>query len=428
MRPRLVPSLVLSNSSKFADLLNKKARYKCYWGGRGSGKSWQIAEALIRIASTRAVMVLCCREYQNSIKDSSHKILKDTIARLGMDALFTVTAETIRSKCGAEFIFKGLTGSNSRSAGESIKSTEGIDICWLEEAQTTSKNSWNTLKNTIRKPGSEIWVSYNLINEDDPIHDFFVMNRPAGDHYIVHHVNFDANPYFEGTELWQEMLDDKERDYDLYEHVWLGGPLKISDAIIFGGRHSTTGQPKTIVETFSDDLWQSAERVNLGLDWGFANDPSAFTRNFIIGKKLYISHEAYAAGIELDQYEDFLKIVPDWKLWPIKADCSNPAQISHLMRTLGLNIAGAEKWPGSVEDGIAHIKKFEQVVIHPRCKHTAVEFRSKYRYKVDRATGDVLPIVVDKHNHAADAVRYSLDGHIQRSGELGVWERLGKQQ
>jgi len=427
-----VPSLVLTRASKFSDLLAKRCRYKVYWGGRGSGKSWQIAEALIRLASCRPLTILCVREYQNSIKDSSHKLLKQTIARLGLGALFIIRNESIKSTCGAEFIFKGLTGSNNKSAAESIKSTEAVDICWVEEAQTVSKNSWNVLKNTIRKPGSEIWVSYNLINEDDPIHDFFVMNPPKDPtllaDYCVHQVNYDANPHFIGTELWKEMLADKERDYDLYEHVWLGGPLKISDAIIFGGRHSKTGEPKTIVQDFPDDLWEQAVRVNEGLDWGFANDPSAAIRNFIIGNKLYISHEAYESGIELDQYAEFVEDIPDWTKWPIKADCSNPAQISHLRRTLGWNIDGAEKWPGSVEDGIAHIKKFQQVIIHPRCPNTAKEMRQRYRYKVDRLTGEVLPIIVDKDNHACDAIRYSLDGHIQRSGELGIWARLGQSQ
>ena len=424
---------MLSKTSKFADLLSKRARYKVYWGGRGSGKSWQIAEALIRRAMLGTERILCCREYQNSIADSSHKLLKDTIARLGVGALFRVTATSIKCPTtGTEFIFKGLTGSNNKSAAESVKSTEGITICWIEEAQTVGKNSWNTLKNTLRVKGSEIWVSYNLINEDDPIHDFFVMNPPKDPEllkdYIVHQVNFDANPYFEGTELYKEMLADRERDFDLYEHIWLGGPLKISEAIIFGGRHATTGEPKTIVQDFPDDLWQDprVERINIGLDWGFANDPSAATRSFILNDRLYISHEAYKQHVELDAYAPFLAAIPDYELWAIKADCSNPAQISHLMRTLGLNISGAEKWPGSVEDGIAHIKKFRQVVIHSRCPNTALEMRNRYRYKVDRLTGEVLPIVVDKYNHACDSLRYGLDGHIQKSGAIGQWEKLGR--
>lgn len=403
LKPRAVPSLLYERASKFVDLLHKKARYKVYWGGRGSGKSWQIAEALIRIAAKRKVRVLCVREFQNSIADSSHQILKDTIERLGLQGMFTVTATHITSANGSRFIFRGLTGSNAQSAGQTIKSLEGCDICWLEEAQTTSKESWNTLKNTIRKPGSEIWVSYNLINEDDPIHDFFVMNPPRDPtllrDYCVHQVNFDANPYFQGTELWNEMLADKDRDDDLYQHVWLGGPLKISNAIIFGGRHKATGEPKTIVELFDDDLWMQAERVHLGADWGYSQDPSTLIRQFIVGDKLYVSHEAYQTNVELNEYEDFYKPVPGYNQWPIHADCSQPSYISHIRNTFGLNISGAEKWPGSVEDGIAHLKKFRQIVVHPRCKHTADELQRKYRWKVDRLTKEVLPIIVDKHNH-----------------------------
>lgn len=405
-----VPSLVLDRASVFSDLIYRRARYKVYWGGRGSAKSWSVAEALIRIAARHKVGVLCVREFQNSIKDSSHKILTRTIERLGLGAFFHVTREEIKSRTGAFFIFKGMHGKDS-----SIRSTEGIDICWVEEAQTMSAASWSALTPTIRETGSEIWVTYNLINEEDPTHDRFVNHTPTD--AIVHKVNYDANPHFLGSPLHQEMLDDRERDYHLYEHVWLGMPLVISDAIIFSGKY--------VVEEFPDDLWLRADRLHFGADWGFAQDPSVLLREFILDNKLYIEYEAYETGVELSDYHEFFSRVPGSRDWPIKADSARPETISHIRNEWGYNIQAAEKWDGSVKDGIAHIRKFNQVVIHPRCTNTAREARL-YRYKTDKLTGEVLPVIIDKNNHTWDASRYGLDGHIQRSGSLGQWQRLGE--
>lgn len=404
-------SLLYTPGHPYHDLLHKKARYKILWGGRGSAKSWSVAEALIRLAATKCVRILCCREHQNTIKDSAHRLLKDTITRLGLGGYFEVTKEEIRSRTGSLFIFKGLWNNE-----ESVKSTEAIDICWVEEGQTVSDPSWRTLIPTIRVGGSEIWVTFNLINEEDPTYQRFVVNPRTGS--IVHKVNYDQNPYFWNTPLAQEMEDDKRDNYHMYEHVWLGFPLHIDDSIIFSGKY--------VVEKFPDDLWQQAERLHFGADFGFANDPSTLIRNFILGRKLYIEHEAWGLKVELDDMGDFYARVPGSKDWPIKADCSRPETISHIRRNFGYNISAAEKWPGCVEDGIAHIRKFEQIVIHERCKHTAQEARL-YRYKVDRLTKEVLPVIVDKHNHCWDGTRYSLDGHIMRSGELGIWERLGNQ-
>lgn len=410
-----IPSLVLNKDHPLSDLYFKKARYKVYWGGRGSAKSWGIAEALIRLAAAAPLRILCTREFQNSIKDSSHKLLKDTITRLGLDTWFVVTADSIKSRTGSEFIFKGLHANE-----EGIKSTEGIDICWVEEAQTVTARSWQTLGPTIRKDGSEIWVSYNLIDEQDATHQRFVI-KPRSDS-IVHKVNFDSNPYFGGP-LRQEMEDDRANDFHLYEHIWLGMPRKISNAIILSGKY--------VVEDFSDKLYLEAQRLLFGADFGFAQDPSTLIRGFLLNDCLYIEYEAYGIGVELDEMKEFYKEVPGSEDWPIKADGARPETISKL-RTEGFNISAADKWDGSVKDGIAHLRGFKKIIIHTRCVKTAAE-AYLWRYKVDKQQVDdkgqpmVLPIVVDKNNHCWDAVRYSLDGYIQRSGALGVWARLAAQ-
>lgn len=414
-----VPSLVLNKEHVLSDLYYKKARYKVYWGGRGSAKSWAFAEALVRLAAAGALRILCVREFQSSIKDSSHKIIKDTITRLGLDSWFNVTGDTITSRTGSEFIFKGL-----HNNVQGIKSTEGIDICWVEEAQTVSASSWRTLSPTMRKPGSEIWVSYNLNEESDATHQRFVINTRSRS--IVHKINYDSNPYF-SEELREEMEDDKAADYHLYEHIWLGMPLKISNAVILSGKYR--------VEEFDDELWREAERPLYGADFGFSQDPSTLIRMFVINdehgkdRRLYISHEAYGVGVELDDMADFYDAVPGSREWPIKADCARPETISHIRRK-GFGISAADKWDGSVKDGITHLRGFKEIVIHTRCVKTAEEARL-WRYKVDKSQVDehgqpqVLPIVVDKHNHCWDGIRYGLDGYIQRSGSLGMWVRLG---
>lgn len=393
---------------KFAPFFKPK-RYKVAHGGRGSGKSWSVARALVLMAASRPIRVLCTREVQNTIRDSVHKLLKDQIESLGLNAWFTVTEKSIRSSVGAEFIFKGL-----KFDVQGIKSTEGIDICWVEEAQTVSATSWEVLVPTIRGEGSEIWVTFNPDNEDDPTYQRFVANPP--ENAIVVQMNYMDNPYLPDV-LREEMEYLKRIDYEAYLHVWEGMPRTISDAIIFSGRYR--------VEAFPDDLYKTAGRLFYGADFGFAQDPSTLIRSFIKDKKLYIEYEAWGVGVEIDELAQLYDSLPDSRNWPIKADSARPETISY-MRRQGFSIAAADKWPGSVEDGIAHLKGFEEIIIHPRCRKTIEEARL-YSYKVDRQTNEVLPIIVDKHNHCWDAIRYSLDGYIQSRGGLGVWARLAKQ-
>ncbi|WP_063569334.1 PBSX family phage terminase large subunit [Achromobacter ruhlandii] len=393
---------------KFAPFFKPK-RYKVAHGGRGSGKSWSVARALVLMAASKPIRVLCTREVQNTIRDSVHKLLKDQIESLGLDAWFTVTEKSIRSSVGAEFIFKGL-----KFDVQGIKSTEGIDICWVEEAQTVSATSWEVLVPTIRGEGSEIWVTFNPDNEDDPTYQRFVANPP--ENAIVVQMNYMDNPYLPDV-LREEMEYLKRIDYEAYLHVWEGMPRTISDAIIFSGRYR--------VEAFPDDLYKTAGRLFYGADFGFAQDPSTLIRSFIKDKKLYIEYEAWGVGVEIDELAQLYDSLPDSRNWPIKADSARPETISY-MRRQGFSIAAADKWPGSVEDGIAHLKGFEEIIIHPRCRKTIEEARL-YSYKVDRQTNEVLPIIVDKHNHCWDAIRYSLDGYIQSRGGLGVWARLAKQ-
>jgi phage terminase large subunit len=381
-----------------------------FYGGRGSGKSWAIAEALIVMSDMCKLRILCCREIQKSIKDSSYQLLKDTADRLGIANRFVFLETEIRhKKTGSKFIFTGLLRNE-----QTIKSKEGMDICWVEEAQTVSESSWETLIPTIRKDGSEIWLSFNPLNADDPTTVRFVENPPP--EAYVRKVNYDENPYFNDA-LRREMEWDRKNDYEKYLHIWEGYPRTFSDAQVFRGKY--------VVEPFEDDLYKKAERLFFGADFGFAQDPSTLVRCFMLDRKLYIDYEAYGVGVEIDELPQLYRSVPEAEKWPIKGDCSRPETISYLRNRCGFNIAGAEKWQGSVEDGIAYLKSFEQIVIHPRCKHTADEFRL-YSYKTDKLTNEVLPVLLDKNNHIIDAIRYSLDGYITQSS-LDLFIQMGRQ-
>lgn len=397
----------LSFAPKFKPLFKPK-RYKTFHGGRGGAKSWGIARALVIMAASKRLRILCTREVQNSIKDSVHKLLKDQIEMLGLNPWFRITNESITSACGSEFLFKGL-----RFDPLGIKSTEGVDICWVEEAQSVSADSWDILIPTIRKESSEIWISFNPGEEIDPTYQRFVLNPP--DDSITIEVNYYDNPYLPET-LRKEMEYCKRVDYEAYEHVWLGKPKSISEAVIFKQRYR--------VEAFPDDLWQQADRLFFGADFGFANDPSTLIRMFMIDTRLYIEYEAYGVGVELDEMEQFYDSIPEVRRWPIKADNARPETISHIARK-GFSIDAAAKWKGSVEDGVTYLKGFEEIIIHERCKHTADEFRL-YSYKVDKKTNEILPVIVDAHNHCIDAIRYGLDGYITSSDSLGTWAQLGR--
>ena len=378
--------------------LFKPHRYKVYYGGRGSSKSWSVARALLLQGYAKPMRILCAREIQRSISDSVHKLLSEQLSILGLDGFYTITRDAIRGANGTEFIFKGL-----RMNPQEIKSTEGIDIAWVEEAQAVSAESWDVLIPTIRKPKSEIWLTFNPLDENDPTYQRFILNAPKD--ALVVKVNYDGNPAFPEV-LKKEMEWLKERDYEAYLHIWEGEVRRHSNAVIFAGRFK--------VEDF--ETWREA-RFYHGADWGFAQDPTALIRCYVRDRTLYIDREAWGVGVDLDETPALFDSIETARHWPIKADNARPETIS-FMRRRGFHISGAKKWAGSIEDGIEYLKSMD-IVIHPRCRHTIDEF-NHYSYKVDKQTGDILPVIVDAWNHCIDALRYSLDGMIKGRGQMKI--------
>lgn len=389
-------------------------RYKIFYGGRGAARSWTFARALVGKTYERPLRVGCFREYQTNIQESVHQVLVTQIDVLGVHSHFDVTKTGITSSVGGEFIFKGFLNDP-----DGIKSLEGLDIAWVEEAHTCSKKSLDILRPTLRKPGSELWFSMNTGDEDDPIYQMMIAHPLPGS--LVKLVTYRDNPWFP-DELEEERKILEERDPDSYDNIWEGKPLRITEAQIFRNR--------VVIEPFeASSVPGQKPRFYFGLDFGFANDPLALVRFWITGmppyEELWIDYENFGNHVELDDTPDFIRNVPEADSgWPICADNARPESISYLCRQ-GLAVHAAEKWNGSVEDGIAHLKAYKKIHLHPRCRNLAREFRL-YSYKVDKKTDKILPIIIDANNHGIDALRYGHDGLIQRRGGVALYEKLAE--
>jgi len=354
---------------------------------------------LIAFAVSNKERILCAREIQNSIKDSVKRILDDEIERLVLNRVFKSTHTSIEcSITGSEFIFAGLW-----NHVDSIKSMEGITKVWIEEAHTISQESLDILIPTIREENSEIWFSFNAKLEDDPVYQLFIANNPPPKS-IVKKINFDENPFFPDV-LKEEMEWCKGNNPDKFRHVWEGYPVQHSDEQVFYGCWK--------VEDFAEP--EKDTTLYLGSDYGYAADPSTLIRCWFSGengRNLYIDYEAYGHGVEIDDLHKLYDKVPESRRWRIVADSSRPETISYVRRQ-GFNVQASKKGKGSIADGIEFLKS-KKIIIHPRCKNTIDEFLT-YRYKTDARTGQILPVIVDSHNHIIDALRYSIED-VMRGG------------
>lgn len=367
------------------------ARYRAAYGGRGSAKSHSFAAALVVRGRQRPQRILCCREIQKSIRDSVKRLLDDKIDDFGFRDFYRSTDTEIVGANGTVFVFGGL-----RSNPDTIKSLEGIDVAWVEEANRVSRRSLDILVPTVRKPGSEIWFTWNPEHSTDPVDVMFRGAKGAPPKTKIARVNFDANPWFPEV-LRDEMEWDKRRDPDKYAHIWLGEYLRNSEARVFKNWKA---------EPF--DTPANVARFYFGADWGFSVDPTVLVRCYIDGRTLFVDQEAWQVGCEIDRTPDLFDKIPGSRNWPIVADSSNPQSISYMRRMGFERIKPSVKGPGSVEEGVEFLKSYD-IVVHPRCKHVIDEL-TMYSYEIDKQTGDVLPKLADKKNHTIDALRYALEG------------------
>jgi len=384
-------TLTIETARAFKPLL-VPSRYKGAKGGRASAKSHFFAESLIEKALLEpGLRWACIREVQRSLEQSVKRLLEDKIEKFGLGKVFDVKMNHIETPGDGIIIFQGM----QNHTADSIKSLEGFDGAWVEEAQNLSQRSLDLLRPTIRKEGSELWFSWNPFEASDPV-DAFLCGEQAPPDAIIVHANYSDNPWLPDV-LRQEIEYDRLRDPVKFAHVWMGQYLSMTDAQVF--RNWT-------VEEFETP--SSVESFRLGADWGFSVDPSVLVRCYIEGRRLYIDYEAYMVGCEINQLPDLFDGVPDSRKWFITADSARPETISYMKNHGFPKINAAIKGAKSIQEGIEFLKSYD-IVVHPRCKHVIDEL-TLYRYKVDPLTDEVLPVLEDKHNHTIDALRYACEG------------------
>lgn len=207
--------------------LDNPYRYKMIYGGRGKGASWTVARKLLLRGVEQKLLILCTRELQKSIKQSVHRLLSDQIEKLGLSGFYDVQGQSIKGINGTEIIFLG-----TKYNPDEIKSTEGIDICWIEEAHNLTQASWDIIDPTIRKENSEIWATWNTRFKFDCLHKMFVIDTPPPDSLVLY-INHDQNPYFPEV-LRKQMEHMRETDYEKYLNVWEGQLKALAQGAIFG--------------------------------------------------------------------------------------------------------------------------------------------------------------------------------------------------
>lgn len=395
-------------------------RYRGAFGGRGSAKTRTFA----KMTAVRAMMfaqagisgvILCGREFMNSLEDSSMEEIKQAIRETPwLDAFFDIGEKFIRTKDRrVSYVFCGL-----RHNLDSIKSKARILIAWIDEAESVSEMAWSKLLPTVRAENSEVWITWNPEDEESPTNQRFRISPP--DNACIVEMNYSDNPWFPAV-LEQERLNDYNRlDGPTYAWVWEGAYRKNSQAQIFAGKYE-------VKEFTHGDDWDGPYN---GLDFGFSQDPTAATQCWIHGDVLYVEFEAGKTGLELDHTADYIcKRIPSFDRETVRADSARPESISYLKRADPdgkrknmPGIIGVDKGKGSVEDGIEFIKSFAMVVIHPRCQETAREFQ-RYSYKVDRLSGDVTKVILDKFNHYIDSIRYGLEQVMKNRGKIRISDK-----
>lgn len=369
-------------------------RYRAYYGGRGSAKSWQFARRLIVAAYERPLRILCLREWQTNIRESVHHLLETQIDLLGLRPAFAVGQTEILGHRGSQFIFRGI-----RRDPKGIKSMEAVDVAWVEEAESLSSESWATLDPTIRKPGSEIWLSWNPADAENIIHQTFCGENPPAD-AIIRKVGYRDNPWLPEV-LATQAARMRETDPERYAHIWGGEVWTRSDTQVLAGK----------VQVREFEAGADWDGPYYGADWGFSQDPSVLVRLWRHADALYLDYEAGGVGLDMDQTAHAFRAVPGADAHQVLADSARPETINELRRR-GFRISAAPKWAGSVEDGIAHLTSYAHIVVHPRCVRAVREARL-WRYATNQG-GTVLRKLVDADNHTWDAARYALSGLIRQ--------------
>ena len=396
-------NLTVELPEKLEFLLGQKARYKVAYGGRGSAKSWSFARALLIRGVESPTRVLCCRELQKSIGESVHQLLSDQIESLNLGYYYTVTNTEIRGKNGTSFGYAGL-----RHNASGLKSYEGVDISWIEEAQTASKRSLEILIPTIRKEGSEIWVSFNPELEDDEAYKRFVLHQPHDS--IVAKVNWQDNPWFPEV-LRLELEELKERDPDAFLHVWEGHCRSVLEGAIYA---KELRQAK-LEERISAVPYNPTKPVHTFWDLGW---------NSVTGKTAITMAQANGSAYNIIDYLEDSEHTVNWYIaelqkrpyvwgtdWlPHDAKNTNIAAggktVKKIMEGLGRKVRVLPRRP--VDEGINAAKTvFNQCYFDATKTSDLLQCLNRYKFAVDEETGLRSRKPEDSiYNHGADSFRY----------------------
>lgn len=371
---------------EFKRLFDNDWREAAIYGGRFSLKSHTVARYLLIQARLKKTRVACFREHQNSIAESSHQLLADLIKHYELTDFEVINNSIINRYTGSDFIFKGIYLNE-----QGIKSIEGIDIAWVEEAQTITQNSLEVLTPTIRKDGSKIIYTYNRLFEDDPVHTRLVIEgRP---NTLVINVNYDiALKYGMMPDVVRlEMEDDKLNRPSLYRHKWLGEPSSIESRIYKNWK-------------IIDEIPHEARLERTGLDFGYTNDPTAIIDVYSYNGGWIIDEVVYEHGLSNKRIADLLKLRVAKAL--VIADSAEPKSIDEIAG-YGVNIIPCAKGPGSVMRGIQYIQD-QPISVTKRSINTLKEYRN-YTWMADR-NGKIINEEDPKcENHSMSATRYALE-------------------
>jgi phage terminase large subunit len=377
----------------------EKSRYRILYGGRGGSKSWNIARALLLKGCENTIRVLCAREFQTSIKDSVHKLLSDQIELMELTAHYEVTQTTIRGINGTEFIFAGIKNNTNN-----IKSIEGIDVCWVEEAQSVSPNSWNVLVPTIRKADSEIWVSFNPELPTDETWKRFVLNAP--ENAVVQKINWSDNPWFpEVLDLERRTL--QARDTEAYNNVWEGIPRQTIDGAIFAKEITMAELEGRICNVPYD----ATKPVHAVFDLGWADQTAVWILQFV-GQETrllrYFEDSQQTISYYMAKLQSFGYVYDTiWLPHDAKAKSLGTGKsIEEIVRATGMKVQILDRVP--VADSINAARTiFSKCYFDRQNTEEGLQCLRHYRYDVDPETKmfSAKPLH-DEYSHGADAFRY----------------------
>jgi phage terminase large subunit len=390
---------------KKLQFLFKPARYKVCRGGRGSGKSWGYARALILRCTQKPTRVLCTREVQKSIQQSVHQLLKDQIEGMGLSAFFEVLQTEIRGPNGSAIYFSGL----SDQTAESLKSFEGVDVVWCEEAQAISKRSWNILIPTIRKEGSEIWATYNPELESDETHQRFVVNPP--DDCVSVEMNYMDNPYFPSVLEKERQHAEKHMKPEEYAHTWLGKCKPAVEGAIYFDAMSQTIAGNRIREVPHD----GSLKTHVVFDLGMADSMTLIlvqkvsseirVIHYIEGnQRILADYSSELRGLRLDDQP------MNWgSIWLPHDGFHKRHQTgkddASILRGLGWDVKAVPN--EHVNTGIDRAREvFPRIYFNKARTDRLVECLKRYRWNIIQKTGEAAHPLHDEFSHGADAFRY----------------------